>query len=132
MVTPDEPNTKDTTHLHRKSTKAGRFVNITPHMKFNMKKDVFLSVLKNKNLFNQMLKDYINTRSSGIQAIQDNADADYLIAQTAITRSKDNQVVVISADTNMLVMIQQETKYFDFGISYCCQITAKGLGHRTD
>ena len=96
---PEEPSTKDTTHLHRKSTKTGRFVNIAPHMKLNVKKDLFLSMLKNKNLFNQMLKDYINTRSSGIQAIQENGDADYLLAQAAITKSKDNQIGVISADS---------------------------------
>ena len=108
-------------------------------MKLNMKKDVFLSVQKNKNLFNRMLKDYINTRSSGIQAIQDNADADYLIAQTAITRSKDNKVVVISADTDVLVLLihgaDDSTRHKIFLTSE--SVTAakslpKVLGHRTD
>ena len=52
-----------------------------------------------------MLKDHINNNGSGIQAIQCDADADYLIAQTAITKSKNNDVVVISADTDILVLL---------------------------
>ena len=102
---PQEPSTKDTTHLRRKSTKSGRFVKITPHMKLNMKKYLFLSVLKNKTLFNKMLKDHINNSGSGIQAIQDDADAEYLLAQTTITRSRNSDVVVISADTDVLVLL---------------------------
>ena len=51
-----------------------------------------------------MLKDHINNSGSGIQAIQD--DADYnLSAQTAITKSKHNDVVVISADIDELVLL---------------------------
>ena len=102
---PQEPSTKDTTHLRRKSTKAGTFVSITPHMKLNMKKDLFLSVLRNKSLFKKMLKDHINNSNSGIQAIQDDADADYLLAKTAITKSMNNDVVVISADTDVLILL---------------------------
>lgn len=95
-----EPDTKDTTHLRRKLSKTGRFVNITPHMKLNMKKEKFLSVLKNKQLFNNMLMNHINSSSSGIHALQDD-----LIAQTAIDVSKENHVIVISADTDVLVLL---------------------------
>ena len=102
---PDEPSTKDSTHLQRKSTKTGRFVRITPHMKLNMKKETFLSNLKNKNLFNNLLQTYINERVNGIIAIQDRGDADYLTAKTAIERSKNNTVIFISADTDVLVLL---------------------------
>ena len=59
---PQGPSTKDTTYLRRRCTKAGKFVNITRHMKLNMKKGLFLYVLNNSD--------------SGIQAIQDDAVAD--------------------------------------------------------
>ena len=74
-------------------------------MKLNMKKERYQSVLKNKNFFNTMLKDHINNSSTGIQAIKDVGDADYLVAQTAIMKSKDNEVVVISADTDVLILL---------------------------
>ena len=74
-------------------------------MKLNTKKENFLSVLKNKQLFNSMLMNYIDSRSSGIQALQEAVDADYLIAQTAVAVSKDNHVIVISADTDVLVLL---------------------------
>ena len=102
---PETPTTKDTTHLRRKSSKAGRCVNITPHTKLNMSKESFMSVLKNKHLFNKMLTEYINTGITGLRAHQENGDADYLIAQTAITNSKTDDVVVISADTDILVLL---------------------------
>ena len=102
---PDEPDTKDTTHLRRKLRKSGKCVNITPHMKLNMNKENFLSVLKNKQLFNSMLMQYLNSSSNGIHAIQDVADADYLIAKTAIDVSKEQKVIVISADTDVLILL---------------------------
>ena len=103
---PDESTTKDTTHIRRKSTKAGRFVNITSHMKFNMSKKLFLSVLKYKNHSNAMLTQYINDGNTGlIKAIQENGDAHYLIVKTAVERSNVNDIVVISVDTDVLVLL---------------------------
>ena len=96
---PETPSTKDTTHIRRKAITLGRCVNITPHMKLNMSKQSFMSVLKNKNLFNRMLTEYINNGSSGLSAIQGNGDADYLLAKTAVSQSQQKDVVVISADT---------------------------------
>ena len=102
---PDTPSTKDTTHIRRKANKLGRSVNITPHMKLNMRKDAFLSVLKNKNLFNKMLTEYINNGNSGLSAIQENGDADYLLVKTAVNCSQEEEVVVISADTDVLILL---------------------------
>ena len=93
---PDRPTTKDTTHLWRRSSKTGRFVNITPLMKLNVSKESFQSVLKNKNLFNQMLVQHINDGNSGLlYALQAEGDAYYLVAQTAISYSSQVAVVML-------------------------------------
>ena len=102
---PEIPSTKDTTHFRRKANKLGRSVNISPHMKLNMSKQAFLSVLKNKHLFNKLLAEYINSGDSGLKAVQDNGDADYLLAKTAVSLQEENDVIVISADTDVLILL---------------------------
>ena len=102
---PDIPTTKDTTHIRRRSSKTGRSVNVTPLMKLNMSKESFQSVLKNKDLFNKKLVEHINKQNYGLSAIQAECDADYLVVKTAVSLSSQNEVVVISEDTDILFLL---------------------------
>ena len=66
---------------------------------------IFKKLLINHDLFNRMLTEYINNGSSGLSAIQENGDADYLLAKTAVSQSQQKDVVVISAGTDVLILL---------------------------
>ena len=100
---PQGPTTKDSTHMRRMAKNMARSVNITPYMILNMSKESFMSVLQNKQLFNETLVIYMNVREDTLTAIQSDSDADLLIVQTAISCSKDNNV--IGEDTDILVLL---------------------------
>ena len=49
-------------------------------MTLNMSKELFQYVPKSKNLFNEMIMQYINNGKSGLYAVKARGDVDYLIA----------------------------------------------------
>ena len=104
------PSTKDSTHLRRRSSKTGRSVNITPLMKLNTKEESFQTVLINKDLFNKEFVQYINSQNCGITAVKTTSDADVQVVKTAVSYSVKNDVVVISGDTEVLIVLLYHTK----------------------
>ena len=97
------PSTKDQTHQRRAKDYKGALVNFTLDMRLNMKKEVFLSNNNNKDKFLKMLSSKL--QESGYTCIQASADADVLIAQTAVRLSSHQVVVVIADDTDILVLL---------------------------
>ena len=79
---PSAPTTKDTTHLKRTKGKKGRLVKFSHNTKLTMSKDKFPLNKENKQVFLQGLTSYMNL--NGIESVQSYADADVLIATTAI------------------------------------------------
>ena len=100
---PPEPTTKDTTYLKRSKSKKGRLVNFSLSTKLSMSKEKFLLNKENKQAFLKHLTAYMN--SNGIKSVQSHADADLLIASTAVDRNLTTNVIVIGKDTDLLILL---------------------------
>ena len=104
----DKASTKDSTHVRRTKGKQGISVHFTGEMKLNMKKNEFLTNLKNKQRFLEML--VITMNQANLHAIQSSGDADLLIVQTAIELAVTRPAVVIGEDTDLLILLLHHVK----------------------
>ena len=66
------------------------------------KKNFYLNKV-NRQYFLLHLTEYINCL--GIKSVQSYANADILIATTAVERSRSRNVVVIGKDTDLLILL---------------------------
>ena len=103
---PNEPTTKDTSHLRRSKGKKGKKgirVKFTLLSKLSISKEKFLLNKENKQEFNECLISYMN--SCNIEAFQAHDDADVLVATTAVDSLMNANVVVIGEDTDILILL---------------------------
>lgn len=98
----ENASTKDMAHLKR-SRISGREVLFTPLMKLTTTKDEFLSCQGNKSRFIKRVGNHLEQK--GYEIIHAQGDADLLIVQTAITKSKIKKTVVIGEDTGLLCLL---------------------------
>ena len=97
-----KPSTKDTTHVRRTKGKKSISMHFTGKMKLNMKKNVFLTNLENKQLFLEML--VIKMNEAKLNAIQSSGDSDVLIVQTAVSSAATKPTVIIGEDIDLLIL----------------------------
>ena len=97
------PSTKDNTHLRRSKGNIGNRVKEAPAMKINAKKDDILLHKSNKQDFIDLLA--VELEKEGIATLKAEADADALIAKTAISMSSSVNTVVIAEDTDVLFLL---------------------------
>lgn len=95
-------STKDMAHRKRYRV-IGRKIHFTPEMKLTMKKDEFFSCKSNKVRFLKFLRKILE--ENAITVIQAPGDADLLIVQTAVKSSLHRETVVISKDTDLLILL---------------------------
>ena len=98
----DKMSTKQMTHQRRSSGKVGATVMFDQDMKITMKKDVFLSNVKNKEQFLAL-----NRRLCQHQCVTHHADgdADLLIVQTAVEVARTRSTILVGDDTDLLVLL---------------------------
>ena len=97
------PSTKDECHL-RRSTEAGASVEMTSDDQTQkMSKKLFLANTRNKSNFLEGLGKWL--AESKYKVVQSPADADLLIAQTAIGLAELHSVVVVAEDTDVFVLL---------------------------
>jgi 5'-3' exonuclease len=97
------PSTKDVTHQRRTAKGVGQQVHFDDDMVLKLKEDEFLSNEVNKQRFIIMLSNSL--RASGYTVHNDVADADVLIAQTAVECSHTAITVVVGDDTDLLILL---------------------------
>ena len=78
-------------------------IHFTPEMKLTMKKDEFFSSKSNKVRFLKFLRKILE--ENAITVIQAPGYADLLIVQTAVKSSLHRETVVISKDTDLLILL---------------------------
>jgi hypothetical protein len=97
------PSTNDHVHANRSMGNCSNEVNFKPSMKCVMTKEVFLASGSNRvkliSLVSQQLENV------GCHVRMADADADLLIAQTAVELSEGNQVTVIGEDTDLKILL---------------------------
>ena len=108
---------KDPTNLRRRTKGIGPEVKLSRNAIMSNTKDVFLSNDNNKHKFLLMLGEKL--QQSGYTVHHATADADLLIAKTAIDCALTSDKVVIGDDTDLLVLLcyhiqlhSQHTIYF--------------------
>jgi hypothetical protein len=89
------PSTKDHAHANRSMGNCSNGVNFKPSMKCVMTKEVSFLI----SLISQQLENV------GCNVRKADADADLLIAQTAVGLSEGNQVTVIGEDTDLKILL---------------------------
>lgn len=99
----EEPSTKDAVHRQRARSHNPCKVNLELHMKLEIKKDDFLANLENKQLFITALSAEL--KKSSVLTKHAKQDADLLIVQTAVAASRNQTVVVVGDDTDLLVLL---------------------------
>ncbi len=104
------PSTKDATQQRRAGIHVGGPVQVSGSMVFNGKKHDFLSNKDNKQRFLNLLDEHL--RQHGCCNYHASADADLLIAQTAINSAErtGKSTVVVADDTDILVLLCYHTK----------------------
>ena len=108
---PDEPTTKDSTHL-RRARQSSTKIRVADEMVLDITKQQFLSNSNNKQSF----VDYVRLKLDaidGIQCVAARSDADCLIVDTAITALTDSPakcVTVVGDDTDLIVLLLNRTK----------------------
>ena len=96
------PITKDGAHARRSKSEPCPTIQFTNDMSCIARKDKFLSNSTNKQTFILML----STRfKQGRRVHHASADADLLIAQTAIASANQNYTVLVGEDTDLLVLL---------------------------
>ncbi|VDI55510.1 Hypothetical predicted protein [Mytilus galloprovincialis] len=104
------PDTKDAMHLKRTKGISGTKVTFTETTPFRSKKETFLANNENKQNFIEMLSKKMH--SNGIETKHASADADVLIAKTAVESSISHPTILLGEDTDLLVLLLY---YYNFG-----------------
>ena len=91
-----------------------------------MTKSSFLAVLKNKQLFIEMLAKFMNDEGS-LTALQAESDADLMVVRTAVELSLQQNIIVIGEDTDLLVLLiyQEEPYRYSIYLTTECKRTDK-------
>lgn len=97
------PDTKDAMHLRRTKGIFGTRVTFSETTPFRSKKETFLANGENKQNFIEMLSKIMNLH--GIETKHASADADVLIAKTAIQSSIGKPTILLGEDTDLLVLL---------------------------
>ncbi|CAG2194071.1 unnamed protein product [Mytilus edulis] len=97
------PDTKDATHQRRTKGIIGTKVSFTDRTPFKSKKEIFLANIENKQNFINLLSAKMVEK--GIKTKHADADADVLIALTAIESAKTKATVLLGEDTDLLVLL---------------------------
>ena len=97
------PSTKYTTHQRRTGAKVGIEDTFTGDMKLKMSKDVFLSNFANKHNFIDMLSHYLQL--AGCLTEHADEEADLLIAQTAVQSATTKNTVLVTDDTDLVILL---------------------------
>ena len=96
------PSTKDNAHLRRTREQMTE-VHFTGSTTMNVKKDLFLSNKKNKQSFISLLSRTLE--QIGCQVSHARGDADMLIVQTAVQSASRCNTVLVSDDTDLLILL---------------------------
>jgi len=99
----DGPTTKYGVHARRAKGDVGPTVQFTSDMVCTVRKDKFLSNNANKQRFIHMLGTKLEQQ--GCDVLHARADADVLIAQTAVTLANQHDTVLVGDDTDLLVLL---------------------------
>ena len=102
------PSTEDNTHSRRTKSSMASEVRFTGDIICSMKKDVFLSNKTNKQRFITLLSSHL--QQSNIVVIHAEADADVLVAQTAIESAASTDTVLVGDDTDLLILLCRNSK----------------------
>ena len=108
------PSTKDHTHIRRTSGVQGPAVDFMQKTVFSSNKNTFLSNHMNKQRFINMLATKLI--ESDILVEHSSGDADYLIALTAIEKVRESNVVCVTDDTDILVLLLHYAKKNQFNL----------------
>lgn len=98
-----EISTKSSEQDRRKRKKGSIDYDFTATMVPQISQENFLSSSKNKSLFIDLLIEHFNRHN--IKWIQCGGDADLTIVKTAIDQSRHNKVVIVSEDTDVMVLL---------------------------
>ena len=97
------PSTEDNTYSRRTKSSIAAEMRFTGDVICSMKKDVFLSNMTNKQRFITLLSSHL--QQNNIVVIHAEADADVLVAQTAIESAASNDTVLVGDDTDLLILL---------------------------
>ncbi|KAK3735524.1 hypothetical protein QZH41_001205 [Actinostola sp. cb2023] len=91
------------TQKRRTAGKVGATVTFTEDMRITMKKDHFLSNVKNKQQFINMLSQFL--QKIGCETYHAQGDADVLIVKTDVESARTRSTVLVGDDTDILVLL---------------------------
>ena len=99
---------EDNTHGGRTKSSMAAEVRFTGEIICSMLKDVFLSNKTNKQSFITLLSSHL--QQNNIVVIHAEADADVLVAQTAIESAASSDTVLVGDDTDLLILLCSNSK----------------------
>ncbi|KAK3732581.1 hypothetical protein QZH41_004976 [Actinostola sp. cb2023] len=99
----DQVSTKNMTQQRRAAGKVGPTVTFSEDMKVTTKKDLFLSNVKNKQRFIDMLSKFLKTNNC--QTRHAVSDADLLIVKTSVESARARNTILVGDDTDLLVLL---------------------------
>ncbi|VDI23197.1 Hypothetical predicted protein [Mytilus galloprovincialis] len=97
------PTTKDHVHERRSKGVTGTHISFKDSTPFKSKKEIFLANGENKQNFINMLCNKMD--NEGFISLQAAADADVLIASTAVRYASCYPTVVVGEDTDVLILL---------------------------
>ena len=97
------PSTKDSSHLRRKKSYGSNSVLFTRDMACTLRKEDFLSNKENKQRFIHLLGEALEHQGNVV--MHADADADVLLAQTAISSADKSNTVLVGDDTDLLILL---------------------------
>ena len=106
-------STKNHTHIRRTGV-LGSFIESTSKTVFSSSKKTFLSNYSKKQRFIDMVASKVT--ENNILVKHSSGDADYLIALTALEKLKSSNVVCITNDTNVLVLLLHYAESSQFNL----------------
>ena len=106
------PSTKDHTQIRR--IVVGSFIEFTSKTVFSSSKKTFLSNYPNKQRFIDTVASKLT--ENNILVKPSSRDADYLIALTSLEKLKSSNVVCITDDTNVLVLLLHYAESSQFNL----------------
>ena len=104
----DRPHKTTLTVLRRTKSSMASEVRFTGDIICSMKEDVFLSNKTNKQRFITLLSSHL--QQNNIVVIHAEADADVLVAETAIESAALNDTVLVGDDTDLLIPLYVQFK----------------------
>ena len=108
------PSTKDHTHIRRTGGVVVPLIEFTSKTVFSSSKKTFLSNYSNKQRFIDTVASKLT--ENNILVKHSSGDVDYLIALTALEKLKSSNVVCITDDTNVLVLLLHYAESSQFNI----------------